>query len=178
MATDKHSVSFSYKIIRMQEFPKPHQDMKTHQAWMRRALAVAEKALPQDIPVGAVLVHQNVAIAEACNRREIDNDPTGHAEILALQTVAKLLGRWRLPDITLYVTLEPCPMCAAAIQQARVGIIVYGASDPAQGGCGSRWDILMPRPPDVQIVAGILENECTERLSQFFRDKRNTKEPL
>lgn len=148
---------------------------ESHQAWVRRALDVAARALPRDVPVGAVLVKDGQVIAEACNRREIDGNPVAHAEMLVLQEAAQKLGDWRLTGTTLYVTLEPCPMCASAIQQARVSHVVFGAYDPLAGACGSKYALLTPGP-DVGILGGILEEPCAALLKQFFRGRREAGE--
>jgi tRNA(adenine34) deaminase len=142
-----------------------------HEAWMRQALASAQCALPLDVPVGAVLLHQGEVIAQACNRRERDCDPVGHAEILALREAAQRLERWRLTETILYVTLEPCPMCAAAIQQARVQQVIFGAYDPLLGACGSQFNILPPTGP-LPVLGGILEQECAGLLKAFFQGRR------
>lgn len=154
---------------------------------MRAALEAARCALPLDVPVGAVLVHSPVQasaresssggsfepalIARAWNRREAEHDPTAHAEIRLLQAASAHLGRWRLTDTILYVTLEPCPMCASAIQQARIGRVVFGADDPVLGACGSRWDFLTDTS-GVTIRRGLLEAECRVLLRDFFRQLR------
>ncbi|HEY9685882.1 MAG TPA: nucleoside deaminase [Coleofasciculaceae cyanobacterium] len=146
-----------------------------HQAWMQQALSVAEQALPRDVPVGALLIKDGQVIAKACNRREVDRNPVAHAEMLVLQEAAAKLGDWRLTGTTLYVTLEPCPMCAAAIQQARVSKVVFGAYDPLAGACGSKHALLVDSP-EVPVLGGILEEECSELLRSFFKERRN--EPL
>lgn len=139
---------------------------------MRQTIAVAEEALPLDVPVGAVLVKDGQILARACNRREIDQNPIAHAEILALQEAARILGDWRLRDATLYVTLEPCPMCASAIRQARVGQLVYGAPDPVMGACGSRYGLLLDSP-ELPVMGGLLEAECAALLRDFFQGIRD-----
>lgn len=144
---------------------------KSPSLWMHEALTVAQQALPLDVPVGAILVHEGRIIAQAYNRREIDQNPIAHAEILLLQAAAAHLKRWRLQDTTLYVTLEPCPMCASAIQQARVGQVIFGAYDPIMGACGSRWPFLM-NSPDISVQGGILEERCRTDLQTFFRHTR------
>jgi tRNA(Arg) A34 adenosine deaminase TadA len=142
---------------------------------MRIALDEAQEALVLgEVPVGACVVRDGLVIARARNRREKDNDPTSHAEILAIKQAAKVLGRWRLSDCTLYVSLEPCAMCAGAIVQARLGTLVFGAFDDKAGACGSLYDI----PRDfrlnhfVEIIPGILEKESTALLKEFFGQKR------
>lgn len=138
---------------------------------MRQAMAVANQALPLDVPVGALLLHQGNVIAQACNRRERDCDPVGHAEILVLRQAAQVLSRWRLTETVLYVTLEPCPMCAAAIQQARVSQVVFGAYDPLMGACGSQYNLL-PATASLNVFGGVLEQACSAQLKAFFQSKR------
>lgn len=134
-----------------------------------------EPNLPSDVPVGAICVHQNQIIARGHNRRELERDPTAHAEVLALRGAAAALGDWHLSGVTLYVTLEPCPMCAGAIWLARLGRVVFGAWDEKAGGCGSVFDI--PRDPRLnhrpQMKGGVLENECAALLEEFFRERRS-----
>lgn len=134
-------------------------------------MSVAGEALPVDVPVGALVVYQGEIIARGYNRRELDNNPVGHAELLALQDAAKHLGRWRLSETQLYVTLEPCPMCASAIVQARVGQVIFGAYDPVMGACGSRHGLLL-NSPELPLLGGVLETECAEQLRDFFRQAR------
>ncbi len=146
---------------------------ESHEHWIREALTVASQALPLDVPVGAVLVKDGQILAAACNRREMDNNPVGHAEMLVLQQAAKKLGNWRLSGTTLYVTLEPCPMCASAITQARVSRVVFGAYDPIAGACGSRHGLLLDTP-DLSVLGGVLEEPCSQILREFFKDARRT----
>lgn len=148
-----------------------HEFHSFHTPWMQQALQAARQALPQDVPVGAVLVYQEQLIAQACNRREIDQNPIAHAELLVLQQAASRLENWRLNDTILYVTLEPCPMCASAIQQARVGTVVFGAADPVMGACGSRHGLLLDSP-DLPVISGVLEAPCSELLRSFFSQLR------
>ena len=143
--------------------------------FMRLALREAEHALEHDdVPIGAVLVRDGEIVAAAHNERELRQDPTAHAEILALREAARALGSWRLLDTVIYVTLEPCAMCAGAIVLARVPRVVFGAGDPKAGACGSVLDILAePRlnhRPDV--AGGLLAQECGELLSGFFASRR------
>jgi tRNA(adenine34) deaminase len=143
--------------------------------FMRLALREAEHALEHDdVPIGAVLVRDGEIVAAAHNERELRQDPTAHAEILALREAARTLGSWRLLDTVVYVTLEPCAMCAGAIVLARVPRVVFGAGDPKAGACGSVLDILAePRlnhRPDV--AGGLLAQECGELLSGFFASRR------
>jgi tRNA(adenine34) deaminase len=143
--------------------------------FMRMALREAERALEHDeVPIGAVLVREGELVADAHNERELRQDPTAHAEIIALRAAARALGSWRLLDTVLYVTLEPCAMCAGAIVLARVPRVVYGASDPKAGACGSVLDVLgeprLNHRPDV--AGGLLASECGELLSEFFASRR------
>jgi tRNA(adenine34) deaminase len=143
--------------------------------FMRLALREAERALEHDdVPIGAVLVRDGELVAAAHNERELRQDPTAHAEIIALREGARLAGSWRLLDTVVYVTLEPCAMCAGALVLARVPRVVYGASDPKAGACGSVLDVLGEprlnhRP---EVAGGLLAQECGELLSGFFASRR------
>jgi tRNA(adenine34) deaminase len=143
--------------------------------FMRLALREAERALEHDdVPIGAVIVRDGELIAAAHNERELRADPTAHAEILALREAARIAGSWRLLDTVLYVTLEPCAMCAGALVLARVGRVVFGATDPKAGACGSVLDVLGEprlnhRP---EVASGLLAPECGELLSTFFASRR------
>jgi tRNA(adenine34) deaminase len=142
---------------------------------MRQALSEAERAQDHgDVPVGAVVVHGDELIAAAGNERELRNDPTAHAELLVLRTAAERLGRWRLDDCTLFVTLEPCSMCAGAIINARVGTVVYGAADVKAGAFGSLYNLAAdPRLNHEPLVRhGVLAAESSKLLQQFFASKR------
>lgn len=138
--------------------------------WMSLALEQARQAARQgEIPVGAVLVHEGQVICAAHNQREATHDPTAHAELLCLREGARLLGDWRLRQCTLYVTLEPCPMCAGAILNARIPKVVYGASDDKCGAVHSvcsLFDMRFNHHPEVEY--GILEEECAQLLTEFF----------
>jgi len=139
--------------------------------FMREALAEAAAASPLgDVPIGAVVVRNGQVIARAQNRRERDRDPTAHAEMLALREAARHLGGWRLTGCTLYVTLEPCAMCAGALVQARIPRLVFGAADPKAGAVGSIVDLLrLPRGTHaVEVTGGVCEAECSDLLRQFF----------
>ena len=143
--------------------------------WMRMALEEAREALDEgEIPVGAVLVHQGWMLCRAHNRREAWHDPTAHAELLCLREGARLLGNWHLRDCTLYVTLEPCPMCAGAMVMSQLGQCVFGAADERQGCCGSLYDL--PGDPALGAVTrwqgGLLQEECRALLQTFFRERR------
>jgi tRNA(adenine34) deaminase len=143
--------------------------------FMRMALREAERALEHDdVPIGAVLVRDGELVAAAHNERELRQDPTAHAEIIALREAARAEGSWRLLDTVVYVTLEPCAMCAGALVLARVPRVVYGASDPKAGACGSVLDVvgeprLNHRP---EVAGGLLAQECGELLSGFFASRR------
>lgn len=143
----------------------------TDEECMRIAFREAEKALEIDeVPVGAVIVHESVIIAKAHNQRELLRDPTAHAEMIAITQAASHLGSWRLDDTIMYVTLEPCAMCAGAIVLARIPRVVFGAWDPKAGAAGSVMDILKHsklnhRP---EVVSGVMEGECGSILKAFF----------
>jgi tRNA(adenine34) deaminase len=143
--------------------------------YMQGALAEARAAAEAgEVPIGAVLVHDGKILARAGNRTIRDGDPTAHAEIVVLREVARLLGNYRLADTTLYVTIEPCSMCAGAIIQARVPRLVYGADDPKGGAVRSCFQILShPRlNHQVEITSGILAADCAAILQSFFAERR------
>ena len=155
-------------------------------AWMRKALAEAARALADDsdrsrpakadVPVGAVAVHKGRVIGRGYNRKEADADPTAHAEMIALREAAQALGGWRLVGVTLYCTLEPCPMCAGAMVAARLPRLVYGADDAKAGAAGSVVELL--RDPrfnhQVSVTRGVLAEECQALLERFFAELRDT----
>ncbi|HSM81309.1 MAG TPA: tRNA adenosine(34) deaminase TadA [Nodosilinea sp.] len=149
---------------------------RDHRRWMLRALAVAEAAgAAGDVPVGAVVVGPDgELLAEAGNRREQDQDPTAHAEVLALREAARQLGNWHLNDCTLYVTLEPCPMCAGAIVLSRLGQLVYGTADPKSGAVRSVLNL--PDGPSsnhrLAVVTGVLAAPCRQQLQLWFQQRR------
>ena len=147
--------------------------MPSDEHWMRAALAAASETR-SDVPVGAVLVHADTLVARAANRTVRDQDPTAHAEVLALRAAASALGRWRLDGCTLYVTLEPCAMCAGALVLARVDRVVFGAWDDKAGMAGSVADVL--RHPRLNhrpgVRGGVLEQECGAVLRGFFERRR------
>jgi tRNA(adenine34) deaminase len=149
--------------------------MKTDTSFMSAALVEAREALRHgEIPVGCVAVHNGEVIARAFNRRETWFDPTAHAEIIVLRETARKLGRWRLSGVMVYATLEPCAMCAGALILARVDRLVCGCPDPKAGACGSVHDLI--RDPRVnhrmEVVSGILEDECGTILKEFFAERR------
>ena len=147
-----------------------------HRQWMDRALKLAQVAgVAGDVPVGAVVVDgEGTVVAQAANRKERDRDPTAHAEILALRSASRVRQNWHLNDCTLYVTLEPCPMCTGAIIQARIGLLVYGANDPKTGTI--RTVINLPDSPcsnhRLPVIAGIRESACREQLQTWFAQRR------
>lgn len=139
--------------------------------WMRHALDEARRATEHhDVPIGAIAVHHGEIIAQAHNRREIDGDATAHAEMLVIQQVSRIIGHWRLEEVTLYCTLEPCAMCAGAMVLARLPRLVYGASDPKAGAGGSVMDLLNhPRLNHrVEVLGGVLAEESANLLVSFF----------
>jgi len=144
--------------------------------WMQRALELARQAEAEgEVPVGAVLVKEDQVVGESWNAPIGEHDPTAHAEIRALRNAATRLGNYRLLDTTLYVTLEPCVMCAGAIIHARVKRVVFGAADPKTGAAGSVFDILNSELHNhrVEIISGVLEAECSAMLKEFFQARRN-----
>jgi tRNA(adenine34) deaminase len=148
----------------------------SHALGMEVALEEARKAeAHDDVPIGAAIFREGELLARAGNERELRRDPTAHAEMLAIRAAAETLGGWRLPGTTLYVTLEPCAMCAGAIVLARIPTVVFGAPDPKAGAAGSVLDVLAApalnhRP---QLIAGVREDECAALLRDFFASRRN-----
>jgi len=143
--------------------------------FMRLALREAERATAhEDVPIGAVIVRDGEVVAATHNERELRQDPTAHAEMIALREAARLAGTWRILDAALYVTLEPCAMCAGAIVLARIARVVYGARDPKAGACGSVLNVLAEprlnhRP---ELAAGLMAQESAELLGAFFASRR------
>jgi tRNA(adenine34) deaminase len=154
----------------------PEADLSDEQEkMMSQAIVRAREAEAHgDVPIGAVVARGDELLAAAGNERELRRDPTAHAEILAIRAAAEALGGWRLPGTTLYVTLEPCAMCAGAIVLARIPTVVYGAPDPKAGAAGSVLDVL--REPALnhrpQVTGGVLEDECAALLREFFATRR------
>lgn len=158
----------SRELMRDRFFPRD-------EYFMRLALREAERALEhEDVPIGAVVAFGGEVIAAAHNERELRQDPTAHAEIVAVREAARVLGSWRVLDAVLYVTLEPCAMCAGAIVLARIPRLVFGASDPKAGACGSVLDVAAePRlNHHPEVAAGLLAEECAMLLSAFFASRR------
>ncbi len=142
---------------------------------MRLALEAAKQS-GEDVPVGAVIIDSHGSVlASAANNREELNDPTGHAEIVAIREAAQKLGDWRLTGCTLVVTLEPCVMCAGALQAARIPKVIFGAYDLAVGAAGSRYDLLRDDKlgQQTEVIGGVLQEECAELIERFFKDKRS-----
>jgi tRNA(adenine34) deaminase len=152
----------------------PSEDTDSY--YMELALQQATLApLVDEVPIGAVLVYKNEVLSAAHNYREILKDPTAHAEMIVIRKAAEQLKTWRLTDAALYVTLEPCPMCAGAIVQARIARLVFGAWDPKAGACGSILDIPAERRLNhrVHVTGGMFEQKSRALLQEFFRDKRD-----
>ncbi|HET6323347.1 MAG TPA: tRNA adenosine(34) deaminase TadA [Planctomycetaceae bacterium] len=149
--------------------------LQPHERWMQAALAEAQAAFEAgEVPIGAVIVHEDRIIAAAGNQRESLNDPTAHAEMIAITQAAQTLGSWRLLDCTLYVTLEPCPMCAGAIVQARVPRVYYGATDPKAGACHTLFQVTSDVRLNHQavVIGGVLKDEARALLQDFFAQQR------
>ncbi len=147
------------------------------EAFMRAALALAEEAARQgEVPVGAVVVREGEVVGRGANRPITDNDPAAHAEIVALRDAGRTLGNYRLSDCTLYVTIEPCVMCAGAIMHARIARVVFGARDPKTGACGSVVDLFADRRINhhTEVAEGVLADESGILLSDFFAARRRT----
>ena len=145
-----------------------------YETWMQLALEQARQA-GSDVPVGAALLDsQGNVVGLGRNDREATKDPTGHAEVVAIREASKAIGDWRLSDCTLVVTLEPCVMCAGAIQAARIPKVIFGAYDELVGAAGSRYDLLRDKAlgSQVEVIGGVLEKECAELLESFFQARR------
>ena len=144
---------------------------------MREALKEALAAYEDnEVPVGAVIVHENRVIARAHNQRELLKDPTAHAEMIAITQAAAALNNWRLIGAAIYVTLEPCAMCAGAMVLARIGHLVYGAADPKAGACGTLYNIVQDARLNhqIDIVQGVLAGDCAQLLREFFAERRES----
>jgi tRNA(adenine34) deaminase len=140
-------------------------------------MAINQAAIAEengDVPIGVVIVHENRIIAKAYNERQQLNDPTAHAEIIALTQASEAVGSWRLHGCTIYVTLEPCPMCAGALVLARIDRLVFGTEDPKTGACGSLYNIVqdLRLNHQVQITSGVLMEDCKAQLQAFFQRRR------
>lgn len=149
-----------------------------YEHWMNEAIDLARQAAALDeVPIGCVIVHNPTGqiIGRGYNRREIDRDPTAHAEILAMREAGQTLGYWRLVDCTLIVTLEPCPMCAGAMVNARIEHLIYGCDDPKAGAARTLYNICDDPKLNhrLRITPGVCAEECSQILREFFRNKRN-----
>jgi tRNA(adenine34) deaminase len=149
--------------------------LNPHEHYMRMAMREAERAMEAgEVPVGCVIVHEDRIIAKGHNQRELLQDPTAHAELLAITAAATHLGSWRLENTRLYVTLEPCPMCSGAIILARIAEVYFGAADPKAGCCGTLMNLLEDKRFNHQptVEGGVLAGECGSMLSSFFKEIR------
>ena len=149
--------------------------MITDEEWMQQALQLAKKSEGQgEVPVGAIIVYQNEIIGKGWNQPILLHDPTAHAEIIALREAGRKMHNYRLLESTMYVTLEPCAMCAGAIVQARISRLVYAVEDKKTGACGSVFNIVQTEELNhsVEITKGILERECQTLIKNFFKEKR------
>jgi tRNA(adenine34) deaminase len=155
--------------------------MTQDEQFMREALSLAQQAAALgEVPVGAIVVKDGVIVGRGSNAPIGCQDPSAHAEILALRDAAKNIGNYRLVDCSLYVTLEPCAMCAGAIQHARIGQLVFGAKDPKTGACGSVVNLMTEDKLNhhTEVASGVLESECGQLLSDFFKQRRLSKKSL
>lgn len=151
---------------------------KDDQYFMNKALLQAQVAYKKgEVPVGAVVVKDNEIIARGHNLRESTNDPTAHAELLAMKKASKKLNSWRLSGCTLYVTLEPCPMCSGVIINSRIDRVVFGAYDPKAGCCTTLYHLANDERFNhrAQVLGGVMEDKCREIISSFFKEKRNNR---
>ncbi|MHC4172081.1 MAG: tRNA adenosine(34) deaminase TadA [Planctomycetota bacterium] len=148
---------------------------KENQRFMRLAIEQAQIAEENgDVPIGAVIVYQEQIIGKAYNQREQLKDPTAHAEIIALTQAASFMENWHLNGCTMYVTLEPCPMCAGALVLSRMDRLCYGCSDPKSGACGSLYNIVQDQRLNhrIEVTSGVMEEQCRQRLQEFFGRRR------
>ncbi|WP_238655847.1 tRNA adenosine(34) deaminase TadA [Paenibacillus piscarius] len=159
--------------IRLEELSA--EERALHERWMAEAIGEARKAEALgEVPIGAVVVHNDTIIGRGYNLRETTLDSTAHAEMVAIREASTVLGSWRLLDCRLYVTLEPCPMCAGAMVQARVPLTVYGTPDPKAGCAGTLMNLLEESRFNhrTEVIQGVLQEECAELLTSFFRRLR------
>ena len=152
-------------------------DLNKHIVFMEKALEQARKAAALgEVPVGAVIVYNDDIISTGYNKREANKSAIYHAEIEAIDSACQKLKSWRLLDCNLYVTLEPCPMCAGAIINSRIKRVIFGAKDDKAGSCGSVINLFdLPYNHRPQVISGVMENECQDLLSNFFKDLRNSR---
>lgn len=154
------------------------EEAEQHHRFMTAAIQQATIAADNgDVPVGAVIVYQNQIIAKGCNQRDMLKDSTAHAEIIALTAACEYIGDWRLNNCTIYVTLEPCPMCAGALVLARLNKLVYGCDDPKAGACGTLYNIVQDDRLNhrMEVVKGVLTEQCSSLLTEFFQNRRKQK---
>lgn len=157
------------------DFASADNPLQPHERWMRSALQLARQAYDEgEVPIGAVIVHDGRIIGEGYNQRESLKDPTAHAEMIAITQAAQSLESWRLLDCTIYVTLEPCPMCAGAIVLARIPTVIYGTTDPKAGACHSLFQITDDTRLNhrAAVLGGVLQPECKSLLQEFFAQQR------
>ena len=149
--------------------------LEIDQGFIREALQEAKKAAAVgEVPIGAIIVYEGEIIARGYNQREQNGDPTAHAELVAIRAAAEIKKHWRLAGTTLYTTLEPCPMCAGAMVQARIERLVYGAADPKAGAAGSLMNLVQDLRLNhrLEVTTGVLQEECGQLLKDFFRERR------
>lgn len=149
--------------------------LQQHQRFMARAFMLAEQALEEDeVPVGAIVVHKGQIIGKGYNQVERLNDPTAHAEMIAISAACETISQKYLQECTLYVTIEPCPMCAGAAVWSKLGTVVFGATDARAGGCGSVFNISSNQKLNhqVKVIQGVMEAECEHLVKTFFKEKR------
>lgn len=149
--------------------------MEEHTLWMQKAIEEAQKAEElAEVPIGAIIVRDGEIVGRGYNLRETTHDPTAHAEMIAIKQASEALGAWRLLNCTLYVTLEPCPMCAGAIVQSRIPLVVYGTRDPKAGCAGTLMNLLQEERFNhrTEVIEGVLQEECSSMLTNFFRKLR------
>ena len=157
------------------DFASDDHPLQPHDRWMRAALQLARQAFDEgEVPIGAVIVHEGRIIGEGYNQRESLKDPTAHAEMIAITQAAQSLESWRLLDCTIYVTHEPCPMCAGAIVLARIPTVIYGTTDPKAGACHSLFQITDDARLNhrAAVLGGVLQPECKALLQEFFAQQR------
>lgn len=162
-------------MLSTKDYEPPADEQAAHEYWMRYAIAEARKAEALgEVPIGAIVVHQDQIIGRGYNLRETTLDSTAHAEMVAIREASQALKSWRLLDCRLYVTLEPCPMCAGAMVQSRVPLTIYGTPDPKAGCAGTLMNLLEePRfNHRTEVIQGVLQEECAELLTSFFRRLR------
>ena len=162
-------------MISETELPDQNKQNEIDAHYMRKAIDQAFIAEENgDVPIGAVIVYENKIIAKAYNQREQLNDPTAHAEIIALTQASDYLGTWRLHGCTVYVTLEPCTMCAGALVLARIDRLVFGCDEPKTGACGSLYNVVQDERLNhmIPVTKGVLAEDCSTQMSSFFRQRR------